>query len=82
MAKPPSDDVEIYPMHAVGQPMLVRKGACAKLPEITMNNECGEMHAMVLAMGKKQGLLWGNPPLRHMHMGHGFSSNPNLHWGY
>jgi len=81
--RPENEDCEIYPMHAVGQPMLIRKGICVDLPEMTLASECGTLHKHVLDRGKQMGLLWGGKePLRHMHLGHGFSSNPLLHWGF
>jgi hypothetical protein len=75
---------EIYEMHAVGQPMLIRKGACVNLPPMDLNSECGALHKMVLGQGRKMGLIQGveGMPLRHNHLGHGFSSNPALRWGY
>lgn len=85
MAKPPRlfgpDDhgVDIYEMHSVGAPMIIRKGTCRELPPLTLDNECGEIHRMVLDMGKKEGLITG---IRHMHVGNGFSSNPILRWAY
>lgn len=75
---------EIYEMHAVGAPMLIRKGICVNLPEMTLDNECGTLHKFVLDKGFKMGLLNGTNgnPLRHNHLGHGFSSNPALRWAY
>lgn len=69
----------IYEMHAVGQPMFIRKGILSDLPEMTLDQECGIIHKYVLDKGFKEGLING---LRHNHLGHGFSSNPALHWGY
>jgi len=80
----PDDGVEIYPMHAVGAPMLIRKGLMTNLPEMDLNSECGVIHKYLLDLGYKEGLVWGGPGnrLRHMHLGNSFSSNPILHWGY
>ena len=69
----------IYPMHAVGAPMIIRKGTMVDLPEMDLNSECGVIHKMILDRGGKEGLVNG---LRHNHLGHGFSSNPALFWGY
>jgi hypothetical protein len=73
-------DGDIYPMHMVGAPMWIRRGILTDLPEMDLNNECGKIHSCVVALGFKEGLLSNS--LRHMHLGHGFSSNPGLHWGY
>ena len=73
---------DIYEMHAVGQPMLIRKGICTDLPEMTLSQECGILHKLVLSKGYKMGLINGDPPLRHNHLGHGFSTDPALRWGY
>jgi len=70
---------EIYEMHAVGAPMIIRKGTMVDLPDMDLNNECGTIHKMILDRGGKEGLING---LRHNHLGHGFSSNPALFWGY
>ncbi len=69
----------IYDMHAVGAPMWIRKGILTDLPEMTLDQECGVIHKYVLDKGYKEGLING---LRHNHLGHGFSSNPILHWGF
>lgn len=83
----------IYPMHAVGAPMIIRKGffkfalgpnlfdpadLAPVVPEMDLNSECGVLHKYCLDRGWKEGLVNG---LRHNHLGHGFSSNPALHWG-
>lgn len=74
---------EIYEMHAVGAPMIIRKGTMVDLPEMDLGSECGVIHKMILDRGGKEGLLGSKDPtpLRHLHLGHGFSSNPALHWG-
>lgn len=69
----------IYPMHWVGAPMWIRKGILEELPEMDLSGECRVIHEYVAAKGYKEGLIAG---IRHMHLGYGFSSNPNLHWGY
>ena len=69
----------IYDMHAVGAPMWIRKGVLKEFPEMDLNSECGVIHKMVLDLGYREGLING---LRHNHLGHGFSSNPALHWGF
>jgi len=69
----------IYEMHAVGAPSFIRKGFCKDLPPMDINSECGVLHKHVLDQGKKMGLVNG---LRHNHLGHGFSGNPALHWGF
>ena len=71
--------VEIYPMHWVGAPMWIRKGVLTDLPEMDLGGECRVIHEVVDKLGRKEGLIAG---IRHMHLGYGFSSNPNLHWGY
>jgi len=82
-ATPASNETEvIYPMHWVGAPMWIRKGILTELPEMTLGSECGDIHRIVLGKGYQEGLFHPNLRLRHNHMGHGFSSNPNLHWGY
>jgi hypothetical protein len=80
LARPATDD-DIYPMHAVGQPMLVRRGFCAQLPDMDLNNECGTLHKMIIDKGYEMGLIHPKHHLRHNHLGHAFSSNPALHWG-
>lgn len=70
---------DIYEMHAVGAPMWIRKGILTNLPPMDLNSECGVIHKHVLDKGFKEGLING---LRHNHLGHGFSSNPILHWGF
>lgn len=70
---------EVYEMHAVGAPMIIRKGFMVNLPEMDLGSECGVIHKFLLEKGYKEGLVNG---LRHNHMGHGFSSNPALFWGY
>jgi len=72
----------IYPMHWVGAPMWIRKGILTDWPEMTLGSECGDIHKMVEAKGYKEGLFHTDWRIRHNHLGHGFSSNPNLHWGY
>lgn len=81
MARPSCDD-EIYPMHAVGQPMFIRKGICVDLPEMSLDQECGILHKLVLDKGFEMGLFHPRLLLRSNHMGHGFSSNPILRWGF
>ena len=73
-------DGDVYPMHMVGAPMWIRRGVLTDLPEMDLNNECGEIHDYVLAKGFKEGLLSNS--LRHNHIGNAFSSNPGLHWGF
>lgn len=72
---------DIYPMHWVGAPMILRKGLCVDLPEMTIGSECGDIHALMKKLGRDQGLVHPKHRIRHNHLGHGFSSNPNLHWG-
>lgn len=79
IAPPDTPKGSIYPMHAVGAPMVIRKGLMKDLPEMDLNSECGVIHKFLLDKGYKEGLVNG---LRHNHMGHGFSSNPALFWGY
>jgi hypothetical protein len=80
--KPEEQQMDIYPMHAVGQPMLIRKGICTDLPPMDLNNECGTLHKFVLDKGYEMGLIHPKHHIRHNHMGHAFSSNPSLFWGY
>ena len=77
----PQQDTDIYPMHMVGAPMIIRKGLCLDMPEMTLGSECGVIYDHMMKQGKKQGLIHPKHRIRHNHMGHGFSSNPNLHWG-
>lgn len=70
----------IYPMHAVGQPMFVRKGICGDLPEdFNFTYECQILQKLCEDKGRKMGLVNG---LRHNHLGHGFSGSPCHFWGY
>ena len=78
-AVPPPGAGLIYPMHWVGAPMWIRKGILTDLPGMTLNNECEQIHNYVLAKGFQEGLITG---LRHLHLGHGFSSTPGLDFGY
>jgi hypothetical protein len=71
-------DGDIYEARCVGAPMWIRKGILTDLPDMDLNLECGKIDALVYAKGFKEG-LFGNG-LRHLHLGHGFSSNPQLHW--
>ena len=79
LAVPPPGAGAIYPMHSVGAPMWIRKGFLTDLPEMTLNSECGLIDEYVKAQGFKEGLITG---LRHLHLGHGFSSTPGLDFGY
>ena len=72
--------MEIYPMHAVGQPMFVRKGISVDMPEFTLDQECFALQRLCEAKGMHTGLFHPNLRIRHNHMGHGFSSNPVLAW--
>lgn len=72
------EGAEIYPMHWVGAPMWIRKGVL-EFPEMDLGGECRVIHEVVAEKGWKEGLIAG---IRHIHLGYGFSSNPNLHWGY
>jgi len=81
-ATPPSDLPVIYPMHWVGAPMWIRKGLLTDLPEMTLGSECGVIHDYLKEKGYAEGLFNPSLKLRHNHLGHAFSSNPNLHWGF
>lgn len=70
---------EIYDMHMVGQPMIIRKGLMAEVPEMDLDNECGVIDSFLRSKGLKEGLVNG---LRHNHLGHGFSGTPCSFWGY
>ncbi len=60
--------------------MWIRKGIIQDdLPDFDLNLECGVIDQYVQAKGYKEGLING---LRHLHMGHGFSSTPGLDYGY
>jgi hypothetical protein len=74
------NSMEIYPMHAVGQPMFVRKGIAVDLPDMTLDQECFTMQRLCESKGMHTGLFHPNLRIRHNHMGHGFSSNPILAW--
>ena len=78
----PSVDAPIYPMHMVGQPMLIRKGTCTNLPDMDFNSECGVLHKMVLDQGFQEGLFHPDLRIRHNHLGHGFSGTPVHFWGF
>ena len=84
MARPASDWIEspIYPMHMVGQPMLIRKGTCVNLPDMDLNSECGVLHKLVLDQGFEEGLFHPDLRIRHNHLGHGFSGTPVHFWGF
>jgi hypothetical protein len=69
----------IYPMHAVGQPMWIRKGLMADLPPFDFTFECQVIQSHIEAKGFKEGIING---LRHNHIGHGFSGTPVHFWGY
>lgn len=82
LAKPPENAGSIYPMHAVGAPMWIRKGILSDLPEMTLNSECGVIDDYVKAKGFKEGLFNCHVTgMRHLHLGHGFSSTPGLDFG-
>lgn len=76
------DQPAIYPMHWVGAPMWIRKGILTEMPEMTLGDECGLLHQYIARKGYREGLFHPDLRIRHNHLGHGFSSNPNLHWGY
>ena len=78
----PKTENDIYPMHWVGAPMWIRKGLLTDLPEMTLGSECGVIHDYLKEKGYAEGLFNPSLKLRHNHLGSGFSSNPNLHWGY
>jgi hypothetical protein len=79
LAVPPPDAGKIYPMHAVGAPMWIRRGILTDLPEMTLNSESGVIDEYVKSKGFREGLITG---LRHQHLGNGFSSTPGLDYGY
>ncbi len=79
VAPPGTEKGRIYPMHAVGAPMWIRKGVLVEMPEMDLGSECSQIYNYVLSLGRKEGLIHG---IRHNHLGHGFSSNPLLHWGF
>ena len=72
----------IYPMHMVGQPMLIRKGTCVNLPEMSFDQECAVLHKLVLDQGFEEGLFHPDLRIRHNHLGHGFSGSPVHFWGF
>lgn len=73
------EGVQIYDVHWVGAPMWIRKGILGPdLPEMTLGSECGVIDTYVRAKGYKEGLIAG---IRHLNMGHGFSTDPNQQWG-
>jgi len=81
-ALPNGTQDSIYPMHWVGAPMWIRKGLLTDMPEMSLGSECGDIYAYLQEKGYKEGLFHPDLKIRHNHMGHGFSSNPNLHWGF
>ena len=71
---------EIYPMHAVGAPMWIRRGILGNdLPEFAFTHECGAIDDYVKAKGFQEGLING---LRHIHIGHGMSQDLQMVWGF
>ena len=81
-AATPGNEDPIYPMHWVGAPMWIRKGLLTEMPEMTIASECGVIHDYLKAKGYAEGLFNPSLRIRHNHLGHGFSSNPALHWGF
>jgi hypothetical protein len=70
----------VYDVAWVGAPMWVKKGILSDdLPPMTLGSECGIIDTYVKAKGYKCGLING---LRHLNMGHGFSTDPAQRWGY
>ena len=78
----PASNWDLYPMHWVGAPMWIRKGLLTDLPEMTLGSECGVIFDYLKNKGFSEGLFNPSLRLRHNHLGHAFSSNPSLHWGY
>jgi hypothetical protein len=70
----------VYDVGWVGAPMWIRQGVLADdLPEMTLGSECGVIDTYAKAKGWKCGLITG---LRHLNMGHGFSTDPAQQWGF
>lgn len=80
--RPPNDTDELYEAHAIGAPMVIRKGVIAGVPEMDLNSECMVIYEHLKAKGLKEGIV--NPAfnLRHNHCGNGFSNNLDMRWGY
>lgn len=72
---------DIYPVHAVGAPMWIRKGILGEdLPlEFPFVSECQLIDNYVAAKGYKEGILNG---IWHLHLGYGFSTTPQFVAGY
>lgn len=70
----------VYDVGWVGAPMWIRQGVLANdLPDMTLGSECGVIDCYAKLKGRKCGLITG---LRHLNMGHGFSTDPNQRWGH
>jgi hypothetical protein len=79
MAKGPEGSV-IYDVAWVGAPMWIKRGVIGEdLPEMTLGSECGVIDTYAKSKGYRCGLIEG---LRHLNMGHGFSTDPTQQWGF
>jgi hypothetical protein len=71
---------DIFPVPCVGAPMWVRRGIIKDdLPEYLYVSECIELHAYMKKKGFLQGIING---IFHVHLGHGFSTDPRWVLGY
>lgn len=70
----------IYDVGWIGAPMWIRRGVIGEdLPDMTLGSECGVIDFYVKGKGFRCGLING---LRHLNMGHGFSTDQNQQWGF
>jgi hypothetical protein len=74
------NECDIFPVPCVGAPMWMRKGIIKEdLPKYLYVSECIELHNYMKQKGYLQGIING---ISHVHIGHGFSTDPRLVWGY
>lgn len=73
-------DCDIFPVPCVGAPMWMRKGILKDdLPEYLFVSECIELDNYMKRKGFKQGIINN---IYHVHLGHGFSTDPRWVTGY
>jgi hypothetical protein len=77
---PFNGDGDIFPVPCVGAPMWVRRGIIKNdLPKYLYVSECIEIHSYMKKKGFLQGIING---IFHVHLGHGFSTDPRWVVGY
>jgi hypothetical protein len=73
-------DCDIFPVPCVGAPMWMRKNILKDdLPEHLFVSECIVLHQYMKDRGYLQGIING---IAHVHLGHGFSTDPRWVTGY